>query len=84
MMENTLSRQLPVRLPPCADELLSSWISRHAAFYAVPPLAMLRHCLPEAASLRTTDFHLGSDQEIRLASMFPFEPAILRRMTSRI
>nr|WP_234826534.1 hypothetical protein [Sinorhizobium meliloti] len=29
------------------DELLTSWINRHAAFYAVPPLSMLRHCLPE-------------------------------------
>lgn len=81
MMEKPLSRQLPVRLPPCTDELLSSWISRHAAFYAVPPLAVLRHCLPEAASLRTIDLHLRGDQEVRLASMFAFEPAILRRMT---
>jgi hypothetical protein len=35
------------------------------AFYAVPPLVMLRHCLPEASSLRATDLHLSSDQEIR-------------------
>lgn len=81
MMENTPPRQLPVRLPPVADELLSSWIGRHAAFYAVPPLVMLRHCLPEAASLRAADLHLSSDQEIRLASIFSTDPAVVRRMT---
>lgn len=69
MMENTPPRHLPVRLLPVADELLSSWIGRHAAVYAVPPLVMLRHCLPEASSLRAADLHLSSDQEIRLASI---------------
>lgn len=44
-----------VTLAPRADELLSSWIGRHAEFYGVPPLAMLRHCLQEAPSLRTAD-----------------------------
>lgn len=81
MTENASPRQLPVRLPPYPDELLSSWISRHAAFYAVPPLVMLQHCLPEASSLRAADLDLSSDQEIRLASMFAVEPAVLRRMT---
>ena len=81
MMENMPPRQLPVRLPPVADELLSSWIGRHAAFYAVPPLVMLRHCLPEASSMRAADLHLSSDQEIRLASMFSADPAVTRRMT---
>ena len=76
-----MTRQLPVRLSPVADELLSSWINRHAAFYAVPPLAMLRHCLPEASSLRTTDLLLSDDQKSRIASMFTIEPAIVHRMT---
>lgn len=56
MMKHT--RQLPVRLPPYPDELLSSWINRHATFYAVPPLVMLRHCLPEASTMRAADLHL--------------------------
>lgn len=81
MIENTPPRQLPVRLPPHCDDLLSSWIGRHAAFYAVPPLVMLRHCLPEASSLRAADLELSSDQEIRLANMFATEPAVVRRMT---
>lgn len=81
MIENPPPRQLPVCLPPHSDELLSSWISRHAAFYAVPPLVMLRHCLPEASALRAADLHLSSDQEIRLANIFGTEPAVMRRMT---
>lgn len=81
MMENTPPRQLPVRLPPCPNELLSSWIGRHAAFYAVAPLVMLRHCLPEASSLRAADLHLSNNQEVRLAKMFATEPAVVRRMT---
>ncbi|MEQ1945228.1 TniQ family protein [Mesorhizobium sp. VNQ89] len=81
MTETTPPRQLPVRLAPYADELLSSWIGRHASFYAVPPLVMLQHCLPEASSLRATDLHLSGDQEIRLARVFATEPAIVRRMT---
>ena len=81
MTENASPRQLPVRLPPYPDELLSSWINRHADFYAVPPLVMLRHCLPEARSLRAADLHLSADQEIRLAKVFAAEPAVVRRMT---
>lgn len=34
----TSSRQLPVTLALHTDELLSSWISRHADFNAVPPV----------------------------------------------
>ena len=81
MMQEAARRQLPVRLLPVTDELLSSWINRHADFYAVPPLVMLRHCLPEARSLRAADLHLSADQEIRLAKVFAAEPAVVRRMT---
>ena len=81
MMQETARQQLPVRLLPVPDELLSSWFNRHAAFYAVPPLVMLRHCLPEVRSLRAADLHLSDDQEIRLARVFATEPADIRRMT---
>ena len=73
--------RLPVCFKPHRDELLSSWIGRHADFYAVPPLVMLRHCLPEAASLRAADLNLAEDQQVRLANMFAAEPADIRRMT---
>ncbi|MGT2467696.1 TniQ family protein (plasmid) [Mesorhizobium atlanticum] len=81
MMLGPSLRQLPVRLPPYPDELLSSWINRHASFYAVPPLVVLRHCLPHAPSLRAADLDLGNDEIIRLANMFSSEPAVVRRMT---
>ncbi|MGC5845202.1 TniQ family protein [Mesorhizobium abyssinicae] len=68
-------------LPPHPDELLSSWISRHTTFYAVPPFVILRHCLPEVSSLRAADLRLTEDQEIRLASMFATKPTVVRRMT---
>lgn len=75
------ARQLPVRLAPCTDELLSSWIIRHAAFYEIPPLAMLRHCIPEVLSLRAADLDLNEGQVVRIACMFSIEPATVRRMT---
>ncbi|WP_454858264.1 TniQ family protein [Rhizobium binxianense] len=75
------ARQLPVRLAPCPDELLSSWIIRHSAFYAISPLAMLRHCLPEVRSLRTADLDLTEGQIIQIAQMFSIDPATARGMT---
>jgi hypothetical protein len=81
MMREAAQRSLPVRLLPVADELLSSWISRHAAFYAVPPPVMLRHCLPEVASLRAADLHLSGDQVIRLATVLSTQPPVVHRMT---
>ena len=47
--------RLPVVLPPVAGELFSSWIARHATFYGVPALTMLRHCLPDAVSLHINE-----------------------------
>lgn len=73
--------RLPVILPPAPDELLSSWISRHAAFYGVTPIAMLRHCRSEAASLRAVDLCLTTDQSRRLAKMFSTDSRTVRRMT---
>jgi hypothetical protein len=58
-------RQLPVVLPPLADELLSSWINRHAVFYGVTGGHLLRHYSLEAATLREHDLNLTScDQPI--------------------
>ncbi|MCT8999876.1 TniQ family protein [Chelativorans intermedius] len=81
MMKETVPRRLPVVLPHHSDELLSSWIGRHAAFYGVPPLVMLQHCLSEVSSLRAADLHMSYDQEFRLANMFATERDVVRRMT---
>lgn len=81
MKTNLCGRPLPVRLAPCADELLSSWIARHAKFYAIPPLALLQHCLPDLRSLRAADLNLTEDQVARVAHLFSIEPTTVRRMT---
>ena len=81
MTRPTGQRPLPVTLPPATDELLSSWIGRHARFYDVTPLEMLRHCLPDSRSLRAADTNLTDDQIRRLTTVFSSDPLIIRRMT---
>ena len=68
-------------MPPLTDELLSSWLCRHASFYAVPPLVMLQHCLPEVTSLRAADLDLSAAQASRLANALSIEPSAVRAMT---
>ena len=75
------TKGLPVVLKPVQDELLSSWIARHAEYYTVSPLAMLRHCLPDAISLRAADLRLSSEQAARIAHIFHSTPAEIRRMS---
>jgi len=75
------TKSLPVVLKPVEDELLSSWIARHAEYYSVGPLAMLRHCLPDANSLRAADLRLSSEQAARIAHIFYSTPAEIRRMS---
>lgn len=72
---------LPVTLPPLPGELLSSWFSRHAEFYGVTPLTMLRHCLPEAASLRAIDLTLSIDHANTMAEMFSIGSKTVRGMS---
>lgn len=74
-------RQLPVVLPPLADELLSSWINRHASFYGVTGGHLLRHYSLEAASLRDLDLNLTSYDQRQLAHLFRYDPRAIRNMT---
>ena len=76
-----MTRALPVTLPPLPGELLSSWISRHADFYGVTPLTMLRHGLPEAMSLRAIDLSLTKAQANRIAGMFDVNPKLVRGLS---
>ncbi len=75
------TRPLPVVLSPLADELLSSWISRHADFYGVHVRQLLQHCSLEAATPRDLDLKLTSHDQCQLASLFRFNPRVIRNMT---
>jgi len=74
-------KPLPVVLAPAPDEVLSSWVERHAVFCGLGPAAMRRHCAPESPSLRALDRALTSEQEERLSHLFRLGPSILRQMT---
>jgi hypothetical protein len=74
-------RPLPVVLPPVRDELLSSWICRHATFYGISNVRMLRHCQSDALSPRSLDLSLTPDDQNRLAEFFRCDPRSIRRMT---
>jgi hypothetical protein len=67
-------------LPPLADELLSSWIGRHASFYGVSGGRLLRHYALEAASLRELDLKLTSHDQRRLAHLLRYDPYVIRNM----
>lgn len=80
-IEYSPTRRLPVILPSVADEILSSWINRHAVFYGVPPLTMLRHSLTTISSLRSGDLRLTHEQAIHLGGSFATDPKIVRAMS---
>jgi TniQ len=74
-------RPLPVVLPPLRDELLSSWVRRHAAFYNIGVARMLRHCLIDAVTPRTLDLTLTRHHQLRLAETLRCDPQSIARMT---
>jgi hypothetical protein len=73
--------KMPFGRPSSSTRPLCRKIIRHAAFYAVPPLAILQHFLPEVLSLRAADLDLTEDQVDRVALTFSIEPTAVRRMT---
>lgn len=74
-------RPLPVVLPALPNELLSSWLRRHADFYRVSGRIMLRHSLPDASSLRELDLSLTDCDQNRLGEMLRCDPLAIRNMT---
>jgi hypothetical protein len=75
------SRPLPVVLPALQDELLSSWIRRHAAFYGVGVSRMLRHCRLDVPLPRQLDLALSTRDQHRLGDIFRCGAAVIRGMT---
>ncbi len=74
-------RQLPVVLPPLPDELLSSWIGRHASFYGVTGGCLVRHYALDATSLRALDLKLTLYDQRKLAHLLRYDPYLIRNMT---
>jgi hypothetical protein len=74
-------RPLPVILPPLMDELLSSWINRHAAFLGVSGGHLLRHYTIEVPSVRDLDLSLSRRHAALLADVLRCSPHLIRNMT---
>ncbi len=73
-------RPFPVVLPALPDELLSSWIQRHANFYGVSGGRLLRHCGLDAVSLRSLDLILTAYDQRRLAHALRSDQRVIRKM----
>ena len=73
-------RPLPVILPPLTDELLSSWISRHATFLGVSGARLLKHYHIEVPTLRDLDLSLSRRHAAVLAGALRCSPHLVRNM----
>jgi TniQ len=74
-------RPLPVVLNPVTDELLSSWLVRHAAYYGVTGSFFAQWLMLGTHNLSTLDHRLGLAQVARLSEKFRCDPATLIAMT---
>jgi hypothetical protein len=72
---------LPVVLRAARDELLSSWLSRHARFYGVTGPFFAKWLGLGEIRLSTLDHHLSLGQVARLTEKFRCDPVTLIRMT---
>lgn len=74
---------LPVILKPVPDELLSSWLSRHATFYGMTQTQFLRQLLPDAQirHLRSVDMDLSQSAAERLGRFLRCDRDDIRDMT---
>ena len=74
-------RSLPVVLRPVADEMLSSWLVRHAAYYGVTGPFFAKWLMLGTANLSTLDHRLGLEQVARLSEKLRCDPITLIAMT---
>ena len=61
---NDLPRGLPLVAPPSADDLLSSWLTRIAQDYYIPPRGLLTHMGLSSPSVERLDLTLTFAQAI--------------------
>ena len=74
-------RPLPVVLPPARDELLSSWLRRHVAFYGVTEPMFASWLRLGTNNLRSLDGRLGLGQVARIVEKFRCDPRAVLEMT---
>jgi TniQ len=74
-------KPLPVVLRPVADELLSSWLARHAAYYGVTGPFFAKWLLLGTRNLCVLDHRLGLAQVARLSERLQCDPIALIAMT---
>jgi hypothetical protein len=74
-------RPLPVVLRPVADELLSSWLVRHAAYYGVTGSFFAQWLMLGTRNLSALDHRLGLPQVARLSEKLRCDPITLIAMT---
>jgi TniQ len=73
-------RPLPVILSPLADELLSSWVSRHAVFLGISDGRLLRHYRIDVRAVRDLDLSLSRRHALALSGALRCSPHVLRNM----
>jgi hypothetical protein len=76
-----VERPLPVVLAPAPDELLSSWLRRHASFYGLTESILISWLNLEVKALRGLDIRLGLAQIARIVERFRTDPKAIVEMT---
>ena len=79
--EDDAHRPLPVVLRPVEDELLSSWLARHAAYYGVTGPFFAKWLMLGTRNLSVLDHRLGLAQIARLSEKLRRDPIALIAMT---
>ena len=80
---NDLPRALPLIAPSRADELLSSWLTRIAQDYYIPPRSLLTHMGLSSPSLERLDLTLTFAQAIAMSGFVRQPPDAIIGMTHR-
>ena len=78
---NDLPRALPLIAPPRADELLSSWLTRIAQDYYIPPRGLLTHMGLSSPSVERLDLTLTFAQAIAMSGFVRQPPDAIIAMT---
>ena len=72
---------LPLIAPPRADELLSSWLTRIAQDYYIPPRSLLTHMGLSSPSVERLDLTLTFAQAIAMSGFVRRPPDAIIAMT---